>query len=277
MRTSRSSRTRRKACAIDGARLAIVAVILLSAIGANVYFNLRQPAVLDHVPGDRRGGAARHRRHGGLAPARLEPDPRRRQGQRLPALAGAVRIDDAGGETAAGHVGNDARPGLHLGGVRQHPADRAGVEAGRLRLGLSRLRGRLRRLDDLVRLVGRRGAVELLSRGALGRPVVAPRLARGGGLRARLLHPAAGLGLASGAVAQGRAGGPRARSRCRNEPAQSADRTADLSRDRRQAAPTLRRHHQRRADRLAARRADRARCRATTASSSPPPSRSTPR
>jgi Na+/H+ antiporter NhaD/arsenite permease-like protein len=35
---------------IDGARLAIVAIILLSAIGANVYFNLRQPQVLDHVP-----------------------------------------------------------------------------------------------------------------------------------------------------------------------------------------------------------------------------------
>jgi Na+/H+ antiporter NhaD/arsenite permease-like protein len=35
---------------VDYARLAIVAAILLSAIGANVYFNLRQPAVLDHVP-----------------------------------------------------------------------------------------------------------------------------------------------------------------------------------------------------------------------------------
>jgi Na+/H+ antiporter NhaD/arsenite permease-like protein len=35
---------------VDGARLAIVAVILLSAIFANVYFNLRQPQVLDHVP-----------------------------------------------------------------------------------------------------------------------------------------------------------------------------------------------------------------------------------
>jgi Na+/H+ antiporter NhaD/arsenite permease-like protein len=35
---------------IDGARLAIVAAILLSAIGANVYFNLRHPEVLDHVP-----------------------------------------------------------------------------------------------------------------------------------------------------------------------------------------------------------------------------------
>lgn len=35
---------------MDGARLAIVALILLSAIGANVYFNLVQPAVLEHVP-----------------------------------------------------------------------------------------------------------------------------------------------------------------------------------------------------------------------------------
>jgi Na+/H+ antiporter NhaD/arsenite permease-like protein len=35
---------------VDAARLAIVAVILLSAIFANVYFNLRQPQVLDHVP-----------------------------------------------------------------------------------------------------------------------------------------------------------------------------------------------------------------------------------
>jgi Na+/H+ antiporter NhaD/arsenite permease-like protein len=35
---------------VDGARLAIVAIILLSAILGNVYFNLRQPEVLDHVP-----------------------------------------------------------------------------------------------------------------------------------------------------------------------------------------------------------------------------------
>ena len=35
---------------IDWARLAIVAAILLAAIGANVYFNLRQPEVLDHAP-----------------------------------------------------------------------------------------------------------------------------------------------------------------------------------------------------------------------------------
>jgi Na+/H+ antiporter NhaD/arsenite permease-like protein len=35
---------------LDGSRLAIVAFILLSAIGANVFFNLRAPAVLETVP-----------------------------------------------------------------------------------------------------------------------------------------------------------------------------------------------------------------------------------
>jgi Na+/H+ antiporter NhaD/arsenite permease-like protein len=35
---------------VDGSRLAIVALILLAAIGANVYFNLRHPEVLDKVP-----------------------------------------------------------------------------------------------------------------------------------------------------------------------------------------------------------------------------------
>ena len=39
-----------KGAHIDWARLSIVASILLSAVGANVYFNLRQPAVLDHFP-----------------------------------------------------------------------------------------------------------------------------------------------------------------------------------------------------------------------------------
>ena len=35
---------------VDGWRLVIVAVILLAAIGANVYFNLRHPEVLDRAP-----------------------------------------------------------------------------------------------------------------------------------------------------------------------------------------------------------------------------------
>jgi Na+/H+ antiporter NhaD/arsenite permease-like protein len=35
---------------VDFVRVAIVATILLAAIGANVYFNLRHPEVLDHLP-----------------------------------------------------------------------------------------------------------------------------------------------------------------------------------------------------------------------------------
>lgn len=35
---------------VDASRLVIVAVILLAAIGANVYYNLRDPDVLNHVP-----------------------------------------------------------------------------------------------------------------------------------------------------------------------------------------------------------------------------------
>ena len=39
-----------KGAHIHWARLGIVGIILLSAVGANVYFNLRNPAVLDHYP-----------------------------------------------------------------------------------------------------------------------------------------------------------------------------------------------------------------------------------
>ncbi|HKB54521.1 MAG TPA: citrate transporter, partial [Ramlibacter sp.] len=35
---------------LEGSRLAIVVIILLAAIGANLYFNLRDPEVLDHFP-----------------------------------------------------------------------------------------------------------------------------------------------------------------------------------------------------------------------------------
>ena len=107
------------------------------------------------------------------------------------------RLDDAGREAAGRLVADRARPRLRLGGVRQHPAHRAGAEAGRLRLGLPRLCGRLRRLDDLVRLVGRRRALQHVSGSEVGRPVAAPRLARRGRLRDRLLRHARDPRLAS--------------------------------------------------------------------------------
>ena len=70
------------------------------------------------------------------------------------------------------------------------PLTRAGAEAGRLRLGLPGLRGGLWRLDDLVRVVGRRGLVQHVPAGAFRGPVAAPRLARGRGLRGGLLRDA---------------------------------------------------------------------------------------
>ena len=39
-----------KGAQVQWSRMGIVAIILLSAVGANVYFNLRHPAVLDHFP-----------------------------------------------------------------------------------------------------------------------------------------------------------------------------------------------------------------------------------
>ena len=84
----------------------------------------------------------------------------------------------------------NARPRLHLRRLRQHPADRAGAQAGRLRLGLAGLRRRFRRLDAVVRLVGRRGGIKPVPRSQIGGSMAAPRLDDPCRLRDRLLrHP----------------------------------------------------------------------------------------
>ena len=83
-------------------------------------------------------------------------------------------------------VAGGARPRLRLRGLRQHSADGAGAQAGRLRLGVSRLRGRLRRVDDLVRLVGGRCAVEPVSGSEVGGRVASPWLVHPRRLRRRL-------------------------------------------------------------------------------------------
>ena len=175
---------------IDWTRVFIVAAILVIAILANVTANLKFPCAARCHPGDRARGLGRHSRHRAAAPARLGGDAGDVQGHDLPARAGDLRVDDAGRATAAGVMADRAGPRLRVGGVRQHSAHRAGAEAGRLRLGLPRLCGRLRRLDDLVRLVRRRCAVEHVSGGEVGRALAAPRLARGGRLRDRLLRHA---------------------------------------------------------------------------------------
>ncbi len=144
---------------VDWARVAIVFAILIAAIVANVIANLQLPRAAG--PGSRHrrrrvGGAAGDR---AVAAAGLERACRRPSRARSSCWRSSLRLADAGRDAAPCASWQTALgPRLRLGRVRQHPADRARPEAGRLRLGLPRLRRRLRRLDDLVRLVGRRGA-----------------------------------------------------------------------------------------------------------------------
>src|SRR5437763_17192282 len=58
----------------------------------------------------------------GSAPARLGSAARNIQRFHLPAFAGGMRFDDAGGRIAARIMANDARPGASLSSVRQHSA-----------------------------------------------------------------------------------------------------------------------------------------------------------
>src|SRR4029077_1312180 len=93
------------------------------------------------------------------------------QGHDLSAGTGDRRLDDAGREVAARLLADSIGSGLRVGRFRQYSAYRACLEARRLRLGLSRLCGGIWRLDDLVRLVRRRGPVEHVPGSKIGRPM----------------------------------------------------------------------------------------------------------
>ncbi len=113
-------------------------------------------------------------------------------------VAGACRVDDAGAQTARRVLAGGVRPRIRIGGLRQYSAHRACAEARGLRLGLSRLCRRLRRLDDLVRLVGGRRAGQSIPGGAFRGRVGARWMARRAGLRHQLCVHAGGPRLASG-------------------------------------------------------------------------------
>ncbi len=81
------------------------------------------------VPLPRGGGVGRDAADHRIAPSRVEPAARCVQGLGVPAVAGVVRIDDAGGASARRIVAHGARPGLPVGGVRQHSAHRAGASS----------------------------------------------------------------------------------------------------------------------------------------------------
>jgi len=75
-------------------------------------------------------------------------------GDSVPARLGALRLDDAGGEATKPLMANVSRSRFCLGCLGQHSTDGACVQAGRLRLGDARLCRWVRRLHDLVWVIG---------------------------------------------------------------------------------------------------------------------------
>ena len=161
---------------VEWSRVVIVFAILIAAILSNVIANIRFPALLDQLPVIGLAVWAVIL----LAAPWKNPDwkvmPETFKGTifllalvTCASLMPVEKLPAASWQTALGL-------GFRVSGVRQHPADGAGPQAGRLRLGLPRLRGGLRRLDDLVRLLRRRGAVEYVSGGQIGRLVAQARL-----------------------------------------------------------------------------------------------------
>jgi len=187
---------------VDWARVAIVGVILVSAIGTNVVVNLNlifsihRCRGLDRIVGLRAGPQARlEARAGGI------------QGQHFPACPGYLRLDDARGNTAATDLAFLARSGIHIVGIRQHPIDRAGFEAGRLRLGDAGLCGRFRWIHDLVRLEFRRRGVQSLSGSQVGMAVDSPRMAHSAWICCGVCRDADGPRLATARAAKTRRAG----------------------------------------------------------------------
>ncbi len=148
---------------VDWMRVAIVAFILAAAIVANVAANTLFPSVPGRVPllGLTVWAALL------LSAPLRKPDwsllPETFKGTlfllSLVTIASLMPVEALPPGVLAQRVGHRFR----LGGLRQHSADGARAESRRLRLGHARVRGRLRRLDDLVRFERRRRGVESCS------------------------------------------------------------------------------------------------------------------
>ena len=112
--------------------IAAVIIVLGSAIAANVGANLFNAHILDEVPliGLRgRGGDSADHPNGA---ARLVGRSQRRTRCHLSHRACGRGVNDAGQIATVAELGDDARTGLRLGGLRQHPADRARYKARQL-------------------------------------------------------------------------------------------------------------------------------------------------
>ena len=191
---------------VDWKRIFIVGTMLVFAIVTNVIINVRFPAAADHFPFI---GVAvwvalvltvKVRRHD------WEVLPETFKGSlfllSLVVCASMMPVESLPVGVLADHAG----PRIPLRGVRQHPAHRARHQAGRLRLGNAGLRGGLRRLHGLVRLVGGRGALQHVPGGQVGGEVGPPRLAGHHRLRGRLRPHPVHHGVAPTAPGAGRPG-----------------------------------------------------------------------
>ena len=152
-----------------GADLHRAGTMLVFAVGTNITINIKFPEMADAFPSSvwRVGGDPADRP--GASP-RLGGAAGHHQGFGLPAVAGAVRLDDAGGGAARRLVAVGPRPGLVSAVFDNIPLTALAPAPGRMRLGLPGLRGGLWRFDAVVRLVGRGGPVEHVPRGPLWRP-----------------------------------------------------------------------------------------------------------
>ena len=188
---------------VEWSRVVIVFAILIAAILANVIANLRYPELLDALPVI---GAAVWVVLLVTAPWK-RPDwevmPETFKGTifllalvTCASLMPVEKLPAASWQTALGL-------GFVSAVFDNIPLDRAGPEAGRLRLGLPRLRRGLRRLHDLVRLLRRRGARQHVPGSQVGRQLAQARLAHRRRLRHRLLLHARHHRLASRRAAVG--------------------------------------------------------------------------
>ena len=149
-------------------------LMLVFAVGTNITVNVKFPSWPSISPSSASPCGWRSSDHTG-APPRLGADAGNHQGLRFPALAGAcASMMPVEQLPPASWVSPGA--GLHFGRLRQHSAHCAGLRQGGYDWGVLAYT-RLRRFDALVRLVGRRCAVEHVPGSQVGGAVGQERLA----------------------------------------------------------------------------------------------------
>ncbi len=112
--------------------VAVVVIVLASAIGANVGAHLFDVDILDRIPLIGLAVAAAILLTAPIARPDWSILPHSRARRAVSYLSRFGRIDDAGQILAGAGLGNGARARFRLGRVRQYSADRARLKAGQL-------------------------------------------------------------------------------------------------------------------------------------------------